>query len=105
SEDGGLQGLCGHKGAHGPGGRWGRVHALSARPPGRGGHGRGAGERKVHCLGAGEKQTLCPGSRYGFPATTMIGDAHMDAKKVILAYSGGLDTSVILKWLQDEFGY
>ncbi|MGI6396661.1 MAG: argininosuccinate synthase [Desulfomonilia bacterium] len=35
----------------------------------------------------------------------MIGDAHMDAKKVILAYSGGLDTSVILKWLQDEFGY
>ena len=29
----------------------------------------------------------------------------MDAKKVILAYSGGLDTSVILKWLQDEFGY
>lgn len=29
----------------------------------------------------------------------------MDAKKVVLAYSGGLDTSVILKWLQDEFGY
>ena len=23
-------------------------------------------------------------------------------KKVILAYSGGLDTSVILKWLQEE---
>ncbi len=29
----------------------------------------------------------------------------MAAKKVVLAYSGGLDTSVILKWLQDEFGY
>ncbi len=29
----------------------------------------------------------------------------MSAKKVVLAYSGGLDTSVILKWLQDEFGY
>ncbi|HPS93063.1 MAG TPA: argininosuccinate synthase [Deltaproteobacteria bacterium] len=29
----------------------------------------------------------------------------MDSKKVILAYSGGLDTSVILKWLQDEFDY
>ena len=25
-----------------------------------------------------------------------------DTKKVVLAYSGGLDTSVILKWLQDE---
>jgi len=25
-------------------------------------------------------------------------------KKVVLAYSGGLDTSIILKWLQVEFG-
>lgn len=25
-------------------------------------------------------------------------------KKVVLAYSGGLDTSVILKWLQDVYG-
>ncbi len=29
----------------------------------------------------------------------------MSRKKVVLAYSGGLDTSVILKWLQDELGY
>ncbi|MEM8851136.1 MAG: argininosuccinate synthase, partial [Pseudomonadota bacterium] len=29
----------------------------------------------------------------------------MDApKKVVLAYSGGLDTSIILKWLQTEYG-
>jgi argininosuccinate synthase len=27
----------------------------------------------------------------------------IDAKKVVLAYSGGLDTSVILKWLQDIY--
>ena len=27
-----------------------------------------------------------------------------DIKKVVLAYSGGLDTSIILKWLQDEYG-
>jgi argininosuccinate synthase len=27
-----------------------------------------------------------------------------DIKKVVLAYSGGLDTSVILKWLQIEYG-
>ncbi|SEN49633.1 argininosuccinate synthase [Paracoccus alcaliphilus] len=26
------------------------------------------------------------------------------AKKVVLAYSGGLDTSIILKWLQTEYG-
>ena len=24
-------------------------------------------------------------------------------KKVVLAYSGGLDTSIILKWLQDTY--
>ena len=27
-----------------------------------------------------------------------------DIKKVVLAYSGGLDTSIILKWLQTEYG-
>ena len=27
-----------------------------------------------------------------------------DIKKIVLAYSGGLDTSVILKWLQQEYG-
>lgn len=26
-------------------------------------------------------------------------------KKVVLAYSGGLDTSIILKWLKEEYGY
>ena len=26
-----------------------------------------------------------------------------DIKKVVLAYSGGLDTSVILKWLKDNY--
>ena len=30
--------------------------------------------------------------------------AKRDIKKVVLAYSGGLDTSVILKWLQSEYG-
>jgi len=28
-----------------------------------------------------------------------------DVKKVVLAYSGGLDTSIILKWLQTTYGY
>ena len=33
------------------------------------------------------------------------GDAKKsDVKKVVLAYSGGLDTSIILKWLQTTYG-
>ncbi len=31
------------------------------------------------------------------------GSKHDHPKRVVLAYSGGLDTSVILKWLQDEY--
>lgn len=31
-------------------------------------------------------------------------DAKLDVKKVVLAYSGGLDTSVILQWLKDTYG-
>src|ERR1044072_5558030 len=30
--------------------------------------------------------------------------ASQDVKKVVLAYSGGLDTSIILKWLQTTYG-
>jgi len=30
--------------------------------------------------------------------------AQGDVKKVVLAYSGGLDTSIILKWLQTTYG-
>ena len=30
--------------------------------------------------------------------------SYKDVKKVVLAYSGGLDTSIILKWLQTELG-
>ena len=29
--------------------------------------------------------------------------ATKDINKVVLAYSGGLDTSVILRWLQDHY--
>ncbi|NND03583.1 MAG: argininosuccinate synthase, partial [Acidimicrobiia bacterium] len=27
-----------------------------------------------------------------------------DIKRVVLAYSGGLDTSVILRWIKEEYG-
>jgi argininosuccinate synthase len=30
--------------------------------------------------------------------------AKQDVKKIVLAYSGGLDTSIILKWLKNEYG-
>jgi argininosuccinate synthase len=30
--------------------------------------------------------------------------ANRDIKKIVLAYSGGLDTSIILKWLQETYG-
>ena len=30
--------------------------------------------------------------------------ATSDIKRVVLAYSGGLDTSAILKWLQTTYG-
>ena len=33
----------------------------------------------------------------------MATSAKLKPKKVVLAYSGGLDTSIILKWLQDEY--
>lgn len=33
-----------------------------------------------------------------------MSDATFKPKKVVLAYSGGLDTSIILKWLQTEYG-
>jgi argininosuccinate synthase len=35
--------------------------------------------------------------------TAAKGSRRSDIRKVVLAYSGGLDTSVILKWLQDEY--
>jgi len=34
----------------------------------------------------------------------MSSPAEKPVKKVVLAYSGGLDTSIILKWLQTEYG-
>ncbi len=33
----------------------------------------------------------------------MTSPTEKPVKKVVLAYSGGLDTSIILKWLQTEY--
>src|SRR5690606_16651918 len=55
------------------------------------------------CLSRPCKSTASAGRIPGFPynPVELIGMA--DVKKVVLAYSGGLDTSVILKWLQDTY--
>src|SRR5580692_4170606 len=41
------------------------------------------------------------GADKGKPMVDAVGPG--DVKKVVLAYSGGLDTSVILKWLQETY--
>src|SRR5689334_988981 len=51
---------------------------------------------------------LAPGRRAAISAAVLPEFSPMAAKaapkKVVLAYSGGLDTSIILKWLQTEYG-
>src|SRR5688572_3170228 len=65
-----------------------RRHDLRRRHPVRGAEGRGGGRHHGQPL----PQTLA-GTLMSLPAP----------KKVVLAYSGGLDTSIILKWLQTEY--
>ena len=43
-------------------------------------------------------------SRPARRAVRVAASATPTPKKVVLAYSGGLDTSIILKWLQDTYG-
>src|SRR5512138_25194 len=49
--------------------------------------------------------SLAPPSRPPITTRNLRGIPMLkDVKKVVLAYSGGLDTSVILKWLQTTYG-
>ena len=60
----------------------------------------GAAINAINCAGAGlpiDPEPDEPTRVEGCVATKNV-------KKVVLAYSGGLDTSVILKWLQTEYG-
>ena len=38
------------------------------------------------------------------PPTASYEARREDVNRVLLLYSGGLDTSVMLKWIQDEYG-
>src|SRR5437870_890440 len=54
---------------------------------------------------AAPTKTLTAQSHRSRSATAFFPEKAMsEIKKVVLAYSGGLDTSVILKWLQDVYG-
>ncbi len=46
---------------------------------------------------------LVQGILFGLVQTKGNNLMKKEVKKVVLAYSGGLDTSIILKWLQDEY--
>src|SRR4030088_861059 len=47
---------------------------------------------------------MCPVRRTAERTAMAQSDAKNSVKKVVLAYSGGLDTSIILKWLQTTYG-
>ncbi len=69
--------------------------------PEKRGMGRG-GEPPAHAKSPDGISFVGPQVR---PLTTLFESRTMsDINKVVLAYSGGLDTSVILKWLQDTYG-
>lgn len=36
---------------------------------------------------------------------SMIPEGNTKGEKIILAYSGGLDTTAIIPWLKENFGY
>ena len=57
--------------------------------------GSGRSPRVDHCPNRGHPYTPRPHFKRHGIMTKQI-------KKAVLAYSGGLDTSVILKWLQDD---
>jgi len=60
-----------------------------------------AGAVKATARGGAAAKSAAPRARSG--TGTAGAAAKPSVKKVVLAYSGGLDTSVILKWLQDVY--
>ena len=54
-------------------------------------------------LGGNRVQARCAAARASRPRVVACSASKGSVKKVVLAYSGGLDTSVILKWLQDTY--
>src|SRR5207247_8245504 len=76
-------------------------HALPARPSRRGNHRRRPRRAAEHRpRSGGEPPPRAEGDHHGSPRGEPVS---VSAKKVVLAYSGGLDTSVILRWLIETY--
>src|SRR6185312_3063635 len=120
------RGRDGHVHEHGPGGRArgapGRARALPgeraaaagrrprarrpALPAGalrRGDHAGRALGRELGGVGRGGEPAARPEGAAGHDRLTRRKDGTV-AEKIVLAYSGGLDTSVALRWLAEEYG-
>ncbi len=84
----------------------------SARPAHKRRSGRrfatGRSEEFGNAVARGRAGLLSPGAFTQFPFCSRpdphVRPAQKRVKKVVLAYSGGLDTSIILKWLQTTYG-
>src|SRR4029079_7412343 len=90
------------------------LHALPAGAPRRGSGGQGDRRAAKRGVGRGGKpaaraegpdgvSAAGPDQDPGRFVVDVMGKEMDKVKKVVLAYSGGLDTSVILKWLQDTY--
>ena len=80
----------------------GAGHALSARPPRRGDHRPGAGWAAERDPGPG-REPAARAEGHHPPPPGWRAAVGRTVKKVVLAYSGGLDTSVILRWLLETY--
>ena len=79
-------------------------HALPSRPSGGGDHRRGTGGASVSGLRSGGEPSACTKGHLDPLAGKRERTMHKDINKIVLAYSGGLDTSVILQWLKEQYG-
>src|SRR3972149_150117 len=99
--------------------RWCRSSASPGSPPWQAAAGGGAGRGLRQERGAGEgvlsldpagsppilprfRRGIAEGAALAIKSGARTGGTTI--KKVVLAYSGGLDTSIILKWLQETYG-
>src|SRR5262249_45890204 len=113
-----LQGIPGQRAAAQAGGARRDRHALPARASWRGNHRRGyrrsafgrarSGREPPACSESGDGLAGAPGGARAYCIDSLdFAEAPVATekiKKLVLAYSGGLDTSVMLRWIKDEFG-
>jgi argininosuccinate synthase len=67
-------------------------------------HDRAAGRADRRTAGRAGADGDGSGFEKGEGERTTMGDTKGNVKKVVLAYSGGLDTSIIIPWLKEHYG-